>query len=190
MSIRTVATMGLGVALAGAALAQQSTPTHKYEKKGAHQGAQATSDRQFFMEAAHGGMTEVELGRLAADRATNPDVKEFGQRMVDDHGKANDELKSLASQKNVTLPEDIGRENEALKTRLSKLSGPEFDKAYINAMVRDHNKDVKEFEHQANVASDPDVKAFASKTLPTLKEHQKMAHELQVKLGSAPASNK
>jgi putative membrane protein len=135
----------------------------------------ASSDRQFIMEAARGGMAEVELGQLASDKAESPAVKQFAQRMVTDHGKANDELKSLAQSKNIMLPTDLDAKHKATKDRLSKLSGAQFDRAYMQDMVSDHQKDVSEFKKQSTSAKDPELKAWAAKTLPTLQEHLQMA---------------
>jgi putative membrane protein len=140
------------------------------------------SDRAFFNEAATGGMAEVELGRLAAQKAQNPDVKRFGERMVTDHSKVNEELKQLAGRKGVTVPATPTAEQKEEMDRLAKLSGPAFDREYMKMMVEDHDKDVKAFQEQAANASDPDVKSFASKTLPTLEEHQKLAHDIAGKL--------
>src|SRR5262249_51363821 len=134
-----------------------------------------TSDHTFVMDAAKGGMAEVELGRLATQKASRDEVKKFGQRMVDDHGKANDELKSLAQTKNITLPANVGKKDKALEGRLSKLSGSAFDKAYMQAMVADHRKDVNEFRRESQTGQDTDVKSWAAKTLPTLEDHLKMA---------------
>jgi len=140
------------------------------------------SDRNFLMEAAQGGTAEVELGRLASQKAQNPEVKRFGERMVTDHSKANDELKQLATQKGVTLPTDLGAEQKQEMDRLSKLSGAAFDREYMKLMVEDHDKDVKAFQDEANRATDPDVRSFASKILPIITEHQKMAHDIAAKL--------
>ncbi len=137
----------------------------------------ASSDQQFMMKAAQGGMAEVELGKLAKDHASSQAVKNFGQQMSDDHGKANDELKDLASKKNVTLPAEVNAEDRATMDRLSKLNGKAFDRAYMRDMVTDHKKDVAEFEKEANSGMDPDVKAWAAKTLPTLQHHLEMAQE-------------
>src|SRR5581483_255211 len=102
-------------------------------------GAQISSaDKTFITKAAEGGLAEVELGQLAKDKAQDPKVKEFGDRMVTDHTKANDELKSLASQKGVTLPTEVSAKDKAEKDRLSKLSGDQFDRAYMKYMVQDH----------------------------------------------------
>jgi putative membrane protein len=101
--------------------------------------SQLTSqDSKFVKEAAEGGMMEVELGRLATQKASNADVKSFGQRMVDDHSKANDQLKSLASQKGVTLPTTLPADMRQEMDKISKLSGAEFDKMYMSHMLKDH----------------------------------------------------
>ncbi len=148
----------------------------------ARSAALTSSDRGFLTEAAAGGMAEVELGRLAAQKAQNADAKRFGERMVTDHSKANSELKELASSKNVTLSGAPSAEEKSDMDKLSKLSGAAFDREYMRMMVEDHDKDVKAFQDEANRASDPDVRSFANKTLPTLQEHQKMAHEIAGKL--------
>jgi putative membrane protein len=105
--------------------------------------------------------------------------------MVDDHGKANDQLKSLAQNKNITLPSDLSAKDKALHDRLSKLSGPAFDRAYMRAMVTDHTKDVNEFRAQAKSGADPDVKSWASNTLPTLESHLQMAKEANRAVGTS-----
>ena len=133
-------------------------------------------------------MAEVEWGKLATEKASSSDVKQFGQRMVDDHTKANDELKSLASKNGWNLPTDIGAKNQSEKERLSKLSGTEFDREYMKHMVTDHKKDVAEFEKESNSAKDSDLKGFASKTLPTLQEHLKLAEDTERKVGGASGS--
>jgi putative membrane protein len=138
----------------------------------------SASDRTFVRKAAEGGLAEVELGKLAAERASSQDVKQFGQRMVDDHTKANDQLKQLASQKGISVPEKLGAKDAATKARLEKLSGKTFDRAYMRDMVTDHTKDVTEFRTEAKGAKDPDVKNFATQTVPTLEEHLKQAKSL------------
>jgi putative membrane protein len=153
-------------------------------------GALSAADKNFVMKAAKGGLAEVELGRLAAEKATNPDVKQFGQRMVDDHSKANDELKSLAEQKGITLPTELDAKDKATRDRLAKLSGEAFDRAYMTDMVKDHKMDVSEFRKESRSARDADVKAFAGKTLPTLEEHLKMAEDDHAKVAGARASSK
>ena len=150
----------------------------------------AAADKAFVMEAAQGGMAEVELGRLATEKASNADVKQFGQRMVDDHGKANDELKGLAAQKKVTLSTELDAKHKETRDRLSKLSGDAFDKAYMADMVADHNKDVAAFARVSKTAKDADLKAWAGKALPTLQEHQQMAKEVAGKVGGAAGAKK
>ncbi len=134
-------------------------------------------DHKFVTEAATGGMLEVELGKLAADKAASDSVKKFGQQMVTDHSKANDELKSIAEKKGVEIPASLPKKEQKEVDRLAKLSGAEFDKAYMKLMVSDHEDDVKEFEKASKNAADPDLKSFAEKTLPTLKDHLKMAQD-------------
>jgi putative membrane protein len=148
------------------------------------------TDQDFMKKAAEGGMAEVALGELAAKQGSNEDVKKFGQRMVDDHSKANRELMDLASQKGVTLPTEPNAQQKSEKAKMEKLSGANFDREYMRAMVKDHDKDVAEFEKLSRTAHDADLKAWAGKTLPTLQEHQKMAHEVAGKVGAGkPASN-
>ena len=138
-------------------------------------------DQHFLKKAAQGGEAEVELGKLATEKASSDEVKKFGQRMVDDHSKANDQLKQLAGSKGVDLPNDLDAKDKAAKARLSKLSGEQFDKAYMSDMVQDHTKDVSEFKRESNAAKDPDVKSFASQTLPTLQDHLKEARSINLK---------
>jgi putative membrane protein len=135
----------------------------------------SSSERKFMEKAALGGIAEVQLGQLATEKAAAPAVRQFGQRMVDDHGKANDELKQLASQKGVTLPTTMDKSSQKEHDRLSKLSGAEFDRAYMKHMVSDHRKDVSEFKSEASKAKDADLKQFVQKTLPVLEEHLKLA---------------
>jgi putative membrane protein len=139
----------------------------------------ASQDHDFLMDAAMGGLMEVELGRIAAQKGMSESVKQFGQRMVDDHSKANTELMTLASSKGMTLPTALDEKHQKEVTKLSAMSGAEFDRAYAKMMLSDHNKDVKEFEKQSTKGADADLKAFASKTLPTLQEHLQMAKNLE-----------
>jgi putative membrane protein len=136
-------------------------------------------DNTWINKAAQGGMAEVELGQLAQSNASSDAVKQFGKRMVDDHTRANDELKRIAADKGITLPSGLDAKSQATKDRLSKLSGKEFDRAYMEDMVKDHRVDVAEFKKEAASGKDPEVKAFASKTLPTLEEHLKLAEQTQ-----------
>jgi len=146
------------------------------------------SDRKFLTDAAKGGMLEVELGKLAADKATNPDVKAFGQRMVDDHTKANDKIKQIAAEKGVTLPTELGVMDKHTVDKLEKESGADFDRLYVSTMVKDHKKDVSDFKHESKAAKDSAVKAFASQTLPTLEHHLKLAESAANKVGASTKS--
>jgi putative membrane protein len=147
-------------------------------------GTIAAADKTFVMKAAEGGLAEVQLGQLAADKASSDDVKQFGKMMVDDHTKANDQLKSVAQQKGITLPTDLNAKDKAEKDRLSKLSGEQFDKAYMQAMVKDHVKDVSEFKKESTSAKDTDLKNFASQTLPTLQTHLDKAKTVASSVGA------
>jgi len=128
-------------------------------------------DSSFIKSAAEGGMSEVELGQLAQQKATNPAVKDFGAMMVTDHTAANDKLKALAASKQVALPESPSLMQKASKSKLDMMSGDSFDKSYVKGMIDDHKADIKEFQKEATEGKDPEVKAFAVATLPTLKKH-------------------
>jgi putative membrane protein len=150
----------------------------------------SAGDAKFVKTAASGGMEEVELGKLAASKASDPDVKNFGQKMVDDHSKANDQLKQIASQKGVTLPTGLNNMQKHDKAKLEKLSGAAFDSSYISMMVKDHKKDVADFQKESNGGKDSDVKSFASATLPTLQDHLKMAQDASSKLHPTKGAKK
>lgn len=177
-----------GSATAGSPRNTQSDTTqhqgHDMSKMDKGSSRLSAQDRKFIMEAAMGGMEEVELGRLATRKAASTDVKNFGQRMVDDHSKANDQLKSIASQKGVTLPATLPADKRQDLDKMSKLSGAAFDKMYMSHMVKDHKKDVSEFEKEASKASDSTLKNFAQQTLPTLREHLQMAQSIAPKVGA------
>jgi putative membrane protein len=153
-------------------------------------GTSQMSDQHFMKEAAQGGMAEVELGQLAADKASSSDVKEFAQRMVKDHSQANDQLKQIASQKGVTLPTSLNAKDQATKNKLSKLSGDAFDQAYMSDMRKDHKTDIAAFQKESASGKDPDVKQFASQTLPTLKDHLKQAESVSPKMTSSTTGSK
>jgi len=148
------------------------------------------SDRKFLESAAKDGLAEVELGQLASQRAESPEVKQFGQRMVQDHGKANDQLKQLAQSKGLDVPAETDKSHQKKMEKLQKLSGAQFDKQYMDDMVKDHKKDVKEFQKQAKSAKDADVKNFAAQTAPTLQEHLQMAEAAQKTAKSESKSSK
>lgn len=130
-------------------------------------------DATFYKKAAEGGMAEVQLGKLAQDKSPSASVKEFGAMMVTDHSAANEKLKAIAAKKNIKLPTSPSVGQMASKTKLELLSGATFDKSYIKGMVEDHEEDIKEFQTEATSGQDPDAKAYAAATLPTLKAHLK-----------------
>lgn len=136
-------------------------------------------DKKFMMNAAEGGLMEVELGKVAAQNGGSDGVKQFGQRMVDDHSKANDQLKEIMTHEGATAPTSLNSKHQAMVDKLSKLNGEAFDKAYIKNMVKDHEKDVSDFQMEAQNGHDPNLKQFAASTLPTLKEHLQLAKDLK-----------
>jgi len=162
--------------------AGQSGAAHEAHQAGGSANRLASGDHTFVMKAAEGGLAEVALGNLAKDKASDPAVKSFGQQMVDDHSKANDELKQLASSKGITLPAEPNAKDKAEHDRLAKLSGEAFDKAYMRAMVSDHRTDVNEFRKESQSGADSDLKAWAAKTLPTLEHHLQMAESTDAKV--------
>jgi len=133
--------------------------------------------------AARGGMLEVQLGNLAAQKASNNDVKQFGERMSTDHGQLGQKLQQLALNLGFSLPPDLKPEQQNVVSRLEKLSGKAFDREFMREMVSDHTKDISEFERASSQATNPDIKQFASEALPTLRDHLKMAREISGKLG-------
>jgi putative membrane protein len=138
----------------------------------------ASADQSFVKKAVVGGLAEVQLGQLAVEHAASPDVKQFGQRMVDDHGKANRELMALVEQKGISAPTTLDRKHRKEADRLAKLQGVAFDRAYIQQMVKDHETDVKLFRTEAQQGKDPELKRLAANTLSTLEEHLNMARNL------------
>jgi len=139
-------------------------------------------DADFAMKAAAGGSMEVELGKYAAENATSPNVKAFGQTMVTDHSAANQELKNLAAAKNITLPAVPNADQQKKMDYLKKKTGADFDKDYIDMMVSDHKDDIDEFQKEADKGNDPEIKAWASGKLPTLQHHKQMADDIQKEL--------
>ncbi|HXD75421.1 MAG TPA: DUF4142 domain-containing protein [Vicinamibacterales bacterium] len=186
--MKTVLFAGVAFAFAASAVAQQTTkqqtqprPETQSQVAPGHNDrtpaftSSGSEDIEFILDAAKGGAAEVELGRLAADHAKNEEVKKFAQRMVDDHSKANDELKSIAQARGIRLPEETDAQHKATMKRLEKLNGAAFDRAYMQMMVGDHVKDVNEFKKESNAGKDSQVKSFAASTLPTLEEHLQQA---------------
>jgi len=135
-------------------------------------------DKGFMMYAARDGIFHVEAGKLAVQRGSSEGVKKFGQHSIDHHTQLNDELMQLASKKGVTLPKKMGKKGREALDKLAKLSGPDFDKAYLETEIRDHSKDLSAFQKEAKEGKDPDVKAWAAKGVEAIEEHLKMARDL------------
>jgi putative membrane protein len=147
-------------------------------------GAVADSpDSSFYKSAAEGCISEVELGQLAQQTASNPAVKDFGAMMVKDHSAANEKLKALAASKQVSLPDSPSMTQKAFKTKLNLLSGDSFDKSYIKGMIEDHKEDIKEFQKEVSEGKDPQARAFASATLPTLQMHLQKIQSIAASAG-------
>lgn len=167
--LMTVAAMGVASVIAGTGLALAQSP----------RGALSDADRKFVMEAAEGGQMEVELGQLAQQKASSDAVKQFGQRMATDHAKAGQELAQLAAGKGVELAKQPARKTQMEKDRLSKSTGATFDREYVQMMVKDHEQDVAAFKRESRQAQDPDLKAWAARTLPTLEDHLKSIKQIE-----------
>ena len=175
-SMTTLATLTAACLMVSGVLVRAAdTENGKNEQR----GQLSRKDYKFVREAAEGGMLEVRLGELAKQKGSTPAVQQFGDQMVKDHTKANDELKALAEKKGAGIPTQLGRKEENEIERLQKLAGNDFDKSYAEHMVKDHKKDVKEFQDAAKGAEDAELKAFAEKTLPILEHHSQMAQEME-----------
>jgi putative membrane protein len=160
--------------------ATQSTAQAAKSEKLSH------GDRKFIEDAAKGGMFEVQSAQLAQQKATDPAVKDFAKKLADDHGKANDELKQLAQSKDVALPDKEKWMDRHEISKLQKASGADFDREFAQHSVKEHEKDIKKFEKAAAKLNDPDVKAWAQKQLPVLREHLAMAQKLPEAGSNAP----
>lgn len=147
----------------------------------------SAADKKFVTEAMQGGMAEVKLGQLAADKGSSPDVKQFGQKMVDDHTKLNDQMKPIASQLGITPPSDLSMKDQALEKKLEAMSGDAFDKAYMRDMVKDHRKDLAEFKKEASTGQSQAVKDAAQQGSQVISEHLQMAEQVAAKVGAVGA---
>lgn len=165
------------------------------QRQGEHmdEGAKKMSksgDEMFAIKAAQGGAAEVKMGQLAAEKASDADVKAFGQQMADDHTKANEKLMAIAKEKKMTLPSDLDSKQQKTYDKLSKLSGPEFDKAYVKDMVKDHEGDVKAFTKESEKGKDEQIKSFATETLPVLQGHLEKIKGISGKMASGGNATK
>lgn len=178
--IAVVAVIGAGLCLGASAQAAQKKEEKKTEQpssspaKSPATAALSAKDKSFMKEAAQGGMMEVEMGKMAQQKGKDADVKKIGGTMVADHSKANAELMAIAKKKGVDLSKE--------KAKMKKLNDANFDKDYINAMVKDHEEDLSAFQVEAKNGSDADVKAFASKTSAVIKKHLDMVKAAQAKM--------
>lgn len=165
-SLAPVAVVALVLTIAGTAAAQSRA------------ASVSAADQQFMTQAAAAGLAEVELSRLAIHRADSDAVKHFGDRMMRDHSAADAELQRLAEQKGVSLPQELDATHRAAYDRLSTMSGPEFDQAYMVQMMSDHAEAVRLFQHEAQAGQDPDVRGWAATKLPTLQAHAQAAQQI------------
>lgn len=175
-SAMRLAAVAVAVALGVAALPARDNPRPDDKEK-------PFTDADFVTKAASGGMHEVELGKIAQENAANGEVKKFAERLATDHGKANKELMDVAKKANIPFPDKMLDEHVKEIDRFKKLKGSEFDQAFIKHTIEEHKKSVTAFERAGKDARDPGLKAFATKTLPTIKEHLDMAQKLEKTTG-------
>jgi len=180
-------------AMAGTASSADEPRHDQQSQTGAQtssQGGQAQAEggeRQFMMKAAQGGMLEVEASKLAMERASSQEVKDFAKMIHEDHTAANRKLKEIAQTNGVQLPTELDAKHKQELARLQKLQGQAFEQAYMQRMgVQDHKKDIQAFEKQAQTSKDDQLKNFAQETLPTLRKHLTRAQEIT---GSASAQS-
>lgn len=166
------------VLVSGAQGARAQITRNSQEISQGQRGQLSESDYRFLESAVRGGMEEVELGQLAQQKGTSQGVRAFGQRMVTDHTKLNNELKQIAGQKGALLPTRTSHHENSAVAHLQNVVGADFDKAYAKGMVKDHQKDLKEFQNAAKTVTDPELRAFAEKAVATLQEHLSMAENL------------
>jgi putative membrane protein len=164
------------------AQSQETTPQQPAE---AGQQQLAQEDLEFATKAAQGGIKEVRLGELAQQQAATPEVQQFGQRMVQDHGQANEQLMQIAESKGIELPTEMPQDAQQLHDELQQKSGQEFDQAYMDEMVSDHHEEVEAFQQYVEAGQDPDLKSFAEQTLPVLEQHLQLAQQTQEQVTAA-----
>jgi len=181
MTVRHISLV-LGTALlAGlscSAFAQSSTPQDSSDRMAHSMQSDGSQDAMFMRKAAAANMAEIQAGRIALDKSGNGQVKQLAQRIIDDHTKAGDQLTSIAQRKHVSLPTEPMPMQKQEADHLKSLSGSAFDQAYAQAMVKDHRDAIKLFGMESASGSDPDLRQFASTTLPALKMHLQMSEQL------------
>jgi putative membrane protein len=184
MKIKALSAIVIGCGLVAAtlpALAQQDTSSQPVQPA----VSQQDKDKMFVRHASEGGLAEVQFGQLASQKAQNPDVKAFAEKMVHDHTMLNDKMKPVAEQLSVTPASHLNKKDQAEYDKLNGLSGDDFDKEYVSDMVADHRKDLREFRHEAAVAADPQLKQTVSEGAKVIAEHNRMIDALAPKVGVA-----
>lgn len=184
-----ISTFAFLLGATGIAYAQSDTNGPQMRASEGAMGGASSADKSFVKTALRGGMAEVELGQLAAQKGSSEDVKQFGQKMVEDHTKLGDQMKEVAGKIGVTPPTMLSPMDKALEVKLKALSGDDFDQAYIKAMVKDHQKDLAEFKKEAGSGTSAEVKNAASQGADVIAEHlsriQKIAQQHHVAVGGA-----
>lgn len=170
------------VALAGMALWPAAVAAQEATTTTTEQQQLSEADRNFAQEATVANMAEVELGQMAVDKASNEQVSEYGQRMIDDHGMAQDQLEQIAQDKDIQLSTEMPEDKQQMRDQLQDLSEAEFDRAYIDHMVTDHEQAIELFQNQADNGQDQELQQYAEQTLPTLQEHLDQAKQIQTEI--------
>jgi len=175
--MRMMVMIGALVCGIGAAYAQGSagdTTGGAADTTGMQKKDLSMKDRQFLMKAASGGVTEVRAAQMAVDKAQNEQLKTAAQRILDDHQRANDQLKAIAAQHDIALPTEPSSEDRQSLQKLQRASGAEFDRVYKSELMKDHEKDIAEFQRAAREVQDPQLREFATNTLPVLRQHHQL----------------
>jgi putative membrane protein len=186
-----VSTAVAALLAAAPAMAQSTNSGNMNPGSTAKPGTAAATggDARFIAEAARGNEAEIELGQLAQQKAQSPEVKSLAQRLVTDHTRANQQLKQLAQKEGMSVPTGLDKDQKDLRARLEKLNGAAFDRAFVDAQVKDHQKDVKFYQDEGSRLQDPQLKSFAQQTLPVLQEHLQMAERAESQVGASGSSS-
>jgi putative membrane protein len=163
-------------------------PTSQDQTSVTNSGQTTPEDKVFVEGALKGGMAEVQLGQLALQKSNNPEVKQFAQRMVDDHTKMGDQMKQIAQQVGVKVPDGPSKKDKQLMAKLQALNGDAFDKAYMKDMVKDHKNDLNDFKSEADNGSNPAVKNAASQGSQIISQHLQMAEQIDQKENTTAAN--
>jgi putative membrane protein len=150
------------------------------------QGNLSAGDMQFVRDAAHGGATEVEFGKILQQRAQSTELKKYGERLVEDHSKANDKLARIVEKKGVRVPTEPDSDQQTQLQRLSAMSGQQFDEHARQIAIRDHQGDIEKFRRASENAQDPELRQFAKDTLPVLERHLRMAQDIRLTTSTTP----